>query len=97
MSRISQPLRTVGLDRRRFLFGGAMLSAGALVAGCTSNEAGDATGGSSANVGAAGGDNAEAGTADDAALFLARFAGGAVATFEASRVTTGRRTRCASS
>ncbi len=30
-------------------------------------------------------------TVDDAALFLARFAGGAIATFEASRFATGRR------
>ena len=66
MSRMSRPQLTVattGLDRRRFLFGGAALGAGALVAGCTSNEASDATGAASANVGAAGGDNAEAGTA----------------------------------
>ena len=63
MSEMSRLSRTVRLDRRRFLFGGAMLGAGALVAGCTSNDPGDATGAASANVGAAGGDNAEAGTA----------------------------------
>jgi ribose transport system substrate-binding protein len=53
-------LGTGGLDRRRFLLGGAAVGAGALLAGCTSNERAPA--GEGAGVKAAAGSNAEPGT-----------------------------------
>jgi ribose transport system substrate-binding protein len=53
-----------GLDRRRFLIGGAALGAGAVVAGCTSNEpAGGDEEAAAPNAAAGGGENSEPGPA----------------------------------
>lgn len=50
----------------------------------------------SPNPGSPGGARRGAVTVDDAASFLGRFAGGALATLEATRFASGARTRCAS-
>ena len=57
----------------------------------TRTDAGGAAGGIAAGVGAGGGKGPV--TVDDAVLFLARFSGGAVATFEAARQATGNQNR----
>jgi ribose transport system substrate-binding protein len=54
---------TLSVGRRGFLFGGAALGAGAVLAGCTSNTPENGDGNSGANVNAGAGDNAQPGEA----------------------------------
>src|SRR5919198_5011567 len=54
------PRAGLGVDRRRFLFGAGAVSAGAVLAACTSNEKSNDSAGA-ANVGQAAGNNAQPG------------------------------------